>query len=489
MIQADLIRSDLARVQAAFRLPGLAVAIVENGDVTFLEGMGYQNFEEHLPFTPDTLCLIASATKSFTAGLAGILVDEQIAEWTRPVRAYWPDLRMMDEFAAKEMTLEDMLCHRCGLPWHENLLVHGVGRELPDSGRQYRQELLRRLAYFDPAHPFRTRFDYQDIVFTCGGAILEHVTDTDYEVLVQSRLLDVLGMVQSTFSRRQAEASGHLAQGYGVVDGEVKPIPFCDTRYISPSAGLYSSVAEMSQWLALQLGRGRFGGRQIISEESMAWIHAPHMVAPNPSLFAGGPVTYGQGWYQTTLHGSLMLTHGGSFNGYRSFMAFLPNRHAGVVVLTNLNLTEGASAAGFACLDRLCGVDGVENRIQVALDRTQGFRDAEARAGHDFQAGRNLQNRPQYPLGHYQGTFHHPGYGTFIVELRDDTLWQTYDGRSYPMQPYNGDSFATHYQSTENRLLDMVLTFECDGQRDVVCLRVPFIPGIEVPRFEKTGDA
>ena len=478
--------NSLQQVAETFRLPGMAVVVLREDEVIFNEGFGYANLEAQQPFTDETVCLMASVTKSFTAGLTGCLVDSGVVEWTKPVREYIPNFRMMDEFATQAITLEDMLCHRSGLPWHENLLTYGVGRELPDSGRAYRADLLlRRLPHFDPSSAFRTNFQYQDIVYTCAGAVLEHVTEQDYEALVAQYLLDPLGMTTSTFARPKARASGQLAQGYALIEGEIARIPFCDTRYIAPSAGLYSTAKDMTQWLKLQLSRGRFEDERIISEESLAWIQRPHMLENRASGLDVGVTTYGQGWRQNNIDGHLIVTHGGSFNGYRTFVGFVPEKAAGVVVLTNLHWTEGVSAAGMIALDHLLGIEAVDSRIAFFQQRTQRFRDMEKQEAREFAEGRNLQNPPAHDLRQYQGHYVHPGYGKFTIALKQETLYQTHEGRTYPLVSYNGETFAGRFQSTENRLLDMTFTFESDAQGHIVAVRVPLIPDIPTPRFVK----
>ncbi|MEZ4658988.1 MAG: serine hydrolase [Caldilineaceae bacterium] len=479
------LQDNLQQVMDAFHLPGMAVIVVEQGETTLQAEMGYADIAAQQPFTADTVCLMASVTKSFTAALTGCLVDKGIIEWTRPVREYIPDFRMMDEFATREITLEDMLCHRSGLPWHENLLTHGVGRELAASGRAFRAELLQRMAHFDPSSAFRTHFQYQDIVYTCAGAVLEHVTGQDFESLAAEYLLQPLGMNESTFARSAARAGDKLAQGYAWIDERLQPIPFCDTRYIAPSAGLYSTAHEMTAWLKLQLAGGRVGDRQIISPTSLAWIHRPHMLqSENPTL-GTGVTTYGHGWRQNNLHSHVVVSHGGSFNGYRSFVGFMPTKEAGFVVLSNLNLTEGATAAGLIVLDHLLGVDAADERIAHYLKRTQFYRDMERAEAEAFAAGRNLDNPPTHNPHDYQGIYAHPGYGVFSVTLEGDTLYQTFDGRTFPLTPYNGDTLESRFQSTENRLLEMTFAFASNAQGNISTLRVPLIPDIPTPCFTK----
>lgn len=167
---ATALQHQVEQLRHQWNVPGVALAIVRDGDVVFIEGFGVRDIEKESPFTPDTLIRAASTTKSFTAALVGQLVDESVVEWDRPVREYHPDFQMVDTFATAEMTLEDMMCHRSGLPYHENLLVAGVGRDLTGSPRGFRENLIRRLRFFEPSHAFRTHFQYQDVVFTAAFA-------------------------------------------------------------------------------------------------------------------------------------------------------------------------------------------------------------------------------------------------------------------------------------------------------------------------------
>lgn len=489
-VSDDALQHELERIRTSFRIPGMAVVALQDGEVVFRKGFGLRDVEKNEPFTPDTIGLVASTTKSITAGLIGTLVDEGVFEWTRPVREYWPEFRMHDDFATSEMTLEDMLSHRSGLPYHENLLAHGVGRETEDreQARQFRLDLLRRLAHFEPSHSFRSHYQYQDNVYASAGTVVEQVTGQHYEDLVQQRILEPLGMTDSQFSRAKARETGRLAKGYGEVNGKVEPIPFTDTRYFAPTAGLYSTADDMAKWVQLQIDKGKLGERQIISKESMDWVHSPHMISSTDDVAFGGLVTYGQGWQQHRIRGHEVVSHAGSFNGYRTQISFIPDAGIGVVVLTNLNLSPGMVAANFVTLERLMGYPENDFWLNRLLGLEKQGAEAEKLAEKKFEAGRNLSNKPRHPLGEYTGSFNHPGYGTFEVAMQDGTLVQTYDGRSFEIKPYDGEVFETHFQSTENHLHHMTMTFESDADGKVITVRIPIVPGIEPPKFVKTAD-
>ena len=107
----------------AWEVPGLAIAIVKNGEVILAEGFGLRDVEKKLPVTPKTLFAIGSCTKAFTTFVMGTLVDEGKLDWDKPVRTYIPELRMHDRVASELITPRDLVTHRSGLPRHDLRLV------------------------------------------------------------------------------------------------------------------------------------------------------------------------------------------------------------------------------------------------------------------------------------------------------------------------------------------------------------------------------
>jgi CubicO group peptidase (beta-lactamase class C family) len=342
------------------------------------------------------------------------------------------------------------------------------------------------MRHFEPSHPFRTHFQYQDIVYTAAGGILEHITDTDYETLMTERLLRPLRMDQSTYSRQAAKASGRLAKSYAKVESKVEPMDFIDVSYLAPTAGLYSTAEEMVRWVQFHLDNGRVDERQLVSEENMDWVHSPHMVVDVEWVFdhfQSKEVTYGQGWFRSPHRGRLLMSHGGSFNGHRTNISYMPELNAGIVVLCNLNLTSFPDVLTRVIYDRLLGIGDVMewNPLYKAQDRAREELDrAEV---EQFLAGHQPENKPQYELAEYTGTYTHPGYGTFVIAMSEKGLIQTFEERTFPLETYGGETFATRFQSTENYLHHMAMTFESDIEGRVEAVTVPLIPDIPTQRF------
>jgi CubicO group peptidase (beta-lactamase class C family) len=104
---------------ADWKVPGIALAIVQHGKVALLRAWGQRNIEQNLPVTPDTHFVICSITKSFTATAVALLQSEGRLDWSKPVRDYLPEFRLHDAVASERVTILDLLSHQSGLPRHD----------------------------------------------------------------------------------------------------------------------------------------------------------------------------------------------------------------------------------------------------------------------------------------------------------------------------------------------------------------------------------
>ena len=109
----------MAQVLKDWKVPGVAVGVVQDGKVILLKGYGYRDVEKKLPVTPNTLFAIGSITKSFTVTMLGMEMDEGKVDWDKPVRNYLPDFRMYDPVLTEQMMVRDLITHRSGLPRHD----------------------------------------------------------------------------------------------------------------------------------------------------------------------------------------------------------------------------------------------------------------------------------------------------------------------------------------------------------------------------------
>src|SRR6266581_5237124 len=170
--------------------PGVGVGIVVSNKLAFDKGFGYRDYGKKLPFTPKTLCPIASNTKLFTTVAAGLLVKEGKLEWDKPIRDSVPAIRFFNDELNRTVTLRDMLGHRTGITRHDTIWYKS------DFSRK---ELFERLKYLEPTQPFRQTFLYNNMMFAAAGYIIELSSGKTWEQLVREQILAPLEMNSTVY--------------------------------------------------------------------------------------------------------------------------------------------------------------------------------------------------------------------------------------------------------------------------------------------------
>lgn len=262
------------KVMAQWKLPGMAVGVVKDGEIIYLKGFGYRDVEKKLPVTTKTLFGIASCTKAFTAVAIGILIDEGKLSLNTPIIDFIPDFRAYDEYTTMHATVRDLLYHRTGIPGHNKVkIVSSVDRE----------EMFKRLRYLKPNKTFRELFQYSNLSYQMAGYIVDRVSDSPYEEFVSERIFKPLNMKNSCFYSDNLIISENCALPYlnfsiGFKMGNVFHYPdyFTVCRsygdITSPSGGIHSSAEDMVKWIKLHLNRGKAGNKQIISTKNLGFV-------------------------------------------------------------------------------------------------------------------------------------------------------------------------------------------------------------------------
>ncbi|HUL76926.1 MAG TPA: serine hydrolase [Vicinamibacteria bacterium] len=394
------------KTMADWKVPGLAVAVVKNGEVVLQEGYGVRDVASGAPVTPDTLFAIGSATKAFTATALALLVDDGKVNWDTPVRAYLPAFKLKDPVASERMTPRDLVTHRSGLPRHDL-----VWYASPLS----RKELVSRLEFLEPSADFRSRWQYQNLMFMTAGYLAGEVAGMPWEDLVRARIFAPLGMKGSNFSVEESKRSADFAKPYQEKDEKVLEIPFRNIDAVGPAGAVNSSVRDMSRWLLLQLGGGKVGDTTVLTGPGLAELHKPQMVVgesgQDPEVTG---TSYAMGWFVESYRGHLRVQHGGAIDGFIAMVTFLPREGIGVVALANLGGTGLPEVVARQAIDRLLGLPPIDWSARL-LQRREAGRKAE-KAGKAKGAGeRKPGTRPAHALDEYAGDYEHPAYGVVSV--------------------------------------------------------------------------
>jgi CubicO group peptidase (beta-lactamase class C family) len=421
----------IEQIMKEWKVPGLAIAVVKEGRVVYTRGFGYRDVKKGLKVTPDTLFAIGSCSKAFTAAALGILADEGKIDWDKPVREYLPAFQLADAYATANLRVRDLVTHQSGLPRHD-LVWYGSPLT--------RKEIFDRLRYLEPSKPLHAKFQYNNLMFMTAGILVGEAARSSWEEVVRKNIFEPLGMKRSNFSVTDLQKSTDFALPYDEVNGEVKEIPYRNIDEIGPAGSINSSVNEMANWLTMQMSKGKFNGKQIISEASLKENQTPQIVAGGDlrydELFYS---SYAMGWGVSSYRGHLTLAHSGGIDGFISQVRVLPKDQLGLVILTNSGTNASATVANIV-IDKALGLSDVP-WIQRAKDDQAKGRELAAKAKVEADATRKTGTQPSHSLKDYAGQYEHPAYQTLMITEENGKLSIDLHGLKGTLKHYHYDVF------------------------------------------------
>ncbi len=464
-----------------WNVPGFAIGIVFDGEVVFAEGFGRRNIESDLPVTPQTIFAIGSASKAFTTFAMATLVDEGKMEWDRPVMSYLPKFRLYDDYATTRMTPRDLVTHRSGLPRHD--LAWYNNRTLS------REQMIERLQHYEPNKQFRETFQYNNMMFLTAGYLVGHLTGGTWEQAVQSRILDPLEMVHTTFSVDVSQASRDFAMPYSEKDDEIRLMSFRNIDNVGPAGSINSSIADMTHWLQVHLNGGKFNGRKIVSPQAVKEMHTPHMnIAALPEEAELSPTAYGLGWFVRAYRGRLQVEHGGAIDGFIAAVTLFPNDGLGVVAFANKNGSAMPTLMTRHAADRILDLPEKDwNR--EALMKWHAAKEAAKAAEEKKDLLRKPDTRPAFALQEYAGEYEHPGYGLARIRLDGDRLTLVFNDIVTPLEHWHYDVFNGLENKDDPTFENLRVQFLSNLKGDIDRLNLPLEPMLGPITFTRNPDA
>ncbi|MBS77512.1 serine hydrolase [Variovorax sp.] len=465
-------------LMADWKVPGAALAVVQDGQVVLTRAYGQRDLESGLPVTAATRFLICSITKSFTATALALLHHEGRLDWTRPVRDYLPEFRLHDPVATERVTVRDLLTHHSGLPAHDWMYL---------PGDRSPARMMADMRHLEPNLDIRTAHQYSNLGYNVLGLLIERVGDTTYEAFIRARLGDRLGMTLG-FTLDELEASPEPARPYMVREDVQRPAPRLPFRPVA-AGGISTSVAELARWMRLHLGRGEIDGERLLPAALVDLLHAPHVHCPNSAGGEFGEAHYGFGFRCHSYRGDRLVFHGGGLPGWGALMTLVPDAGIGIAVLTNRSPNEGvARPLTWHVIDRLRGREPIDWRDRGRVQREQSRAWMQAHQAEQART-RHPGTRPAHALEAYAGHYLHPAYGLMTIEARDETLHWSWRGLSAALRHRHHETFelpaALHPLLPDG----LPLSFLTDRDANVVSLCVPFEPLVKDIVFVRTEHA
>jgi CubicO group peptidase (beta-lactamase class C family) len=424
-----------------WKIPGMAIGVIQNDSVLFLKGFGFRDVEKKLPVTPQTLFGIASISKTFTAATVGILYDEGKLGWNTPIVNYVPDFRLSDEYATFQANMRDLLSHRTGLSPYSDLMVEVWPHE--------REEIYRRLRYLEPSASFRGRYQYSNVSFVAAGAIVGKLSGDTWENFVEKRLFQPLGMIHSNFDL-QIESADDFSYPYKYENGQYVKLPFRDRPASNPAGGINSSAGEMINWLKLHLNKGQVEDRRILSATSMDMIKNPCVYSFYSEEKWWPPMqSAALGWDFQYYSGRQLLSKGGIIDGFSGYISFMPQEKIGIILLANRDL-------GLVLTDYLTYYiyDQLLNLHEFPWDKLIDDERPKYEVASEG-SGKKPQARAEkipYPGEEYAGTYEHDAYGKAVVSAENGQMQVNFNRNFiWPLEHCFQSVFKTEYDGATIR--------------------------------------
>ena len=412
-------------------VPGLELAVVQDGAAVFAGGFGLANVESGAPVTSATYFDHGSCGKAFTSLLAVVLAEDGLVDLDVPVRTYVPELRLPDSVVAERVTLRDLLSHRSGLDRHDLAWIYNPSWS--------REECVRRLAHLSLVGDLRARWSYSNFGYTLAGLAMERATGIAFEELVEKRVLQAGGMLRATVSDDRVEADADHALPYRVVDGVAVATDRRRMPGTLPAGGVKTCADDSVRWLLLQLGQGSIAA-DAVRRTQHPHVAIPDMPYPYPEIHLYG---YGLGWVVSTYRGRHALWHTGGVDGFFTYTLLLPEEGIGAICSANRLDTALPQAVVHDVVDALRGDRGE----QLWFERMHPeSRSPAAPAPREADTA-----PPTHLLDAYVGRFSNGGYGDLVVRLVDGELAIRVGEFEQVTTHRQFDSWDIHYVALDGR--------------------------------------
>ena len=307
---------------------GLAVAVVENGQIRFAKGYGETVAGSGDPVTTDTVFRWASLSKGVAADMVALLADQNRLSLYEPVARYSSSLRLPGG-TENQATVSDLLSHRLGL------FAHAQDPKLEEG---WDPNYLRgTLATLHNICPPGSCHAYQNVAYDAASEIVERATGQSYAEAVRDRLFRPLGMRSASLTRAELMQAPSWARPH-VGGRNSRPVEITESYYRVPAAGgVNGSIGDLTVWMLAQMGEAP----DVLPVRVLQAVQAPRANTPGETgrrrKFRERTTSsaYGLGWRIIDYAGHRVVGHHGGVRGYRSLIMFDPQRRSGIVALWN----------------------------------------------------------------------------------------------------------------------------------------------------------
>jgi CubicO group peptidase (beta-lactamase class C family)/D-alanyl-D-alanine dipeptidase len=308
-------------------LPAFSIALVVDDRLIWSAGYGFQDGEQEIPVTADTVYRVGSVSKLFTD--IAVMQQTQMGrlDLDAPVQQYLPDFSPENPFDAA-ITLRQLMSHRSGLV-RESPVGHYFDPDEPSI-----EETVASLNDTSLVYEPDTRTKYSNAAITVVGQVLQQHVGVPFSEHMGQAILKPLSMPNSDFERTPAIDAKLAGASMWTYDGRRFEAPKFALG-TAPAGNLYSSVNDLSRLLICLFREGKTDTGKLLEPETLRQMTTP---VKDPD---GAPLGFGLGFQVQDFDGHQKIGHGGAVYGFSTQLAALPQRKIGVVAVAALDGSNG----------------------------------------------------------------------------------------------------------------------------------------------------
>jgi len=448
VLSSRQIDSLVEKTLTTFNVPGIAVSVIKDGKIMHLKGYGVRSIKTNKKVDENTLFGVASNTKAFTAAALGMLVDEKKITWDTKVTDVIPEFKMYDAYVTSEFTIRDLLTHRSGLG-----LGAGDLMIWPDSSTVDKKQLIHNIRYLKPVSSFRTKYDYDNLMYIVAGEVVARVSGSTYDDFIENRFFSPLGMTKTAASWYRLKDKTNIIDGHAPYEGKLLPVGLSFGEIANAAGGIYSNVTDMSKWVMAMMNSGKYGEnleKKLFSPAVHKELWTPQTIINGASPYNTHFSAYGLGWFLSDVNGYFQATHTGGLSGIVTQVTIIPEIKLGIIVLTNQQSGAAFTAISNSIKDGYFGIKG-QDRIKTYNDnRLKGEKQAKEKVDKvwsDIAAQQKLiVAKPDQK--NYYGTFTDSWFGD--VTVNDVNGKMHFQAKNAPklkgdMTHYKGSTFIVKW--------------------------------------------
>jgi CubicO group peptidase (beta-lactamase class C family) len=427
------------RALTNWRIPGAAVCIVKDNKIVLMKAYGVKELGDPSKVDINTLFMIGSNTKAFTATALAILQTQNKISLDDKVSKYIPQFKLENRPAGDMAIIRDLLCHRLGMQTFQGDFTFY-------NTNLTRGDIIERLGQLKAAYPFRTKWGYTNAAFLTAGQIIPVVTGKSWEQYIKETIFAPLGMINSIALTADMPKQLNRTVPHTLIDGRLSAIPYCQIDGLAPAGAISSSVNDMSKWVLALLNDGKVGARQVIPLGAIKATREAQDIVGSVQHLNGETnyELYGLGWFIQDYAQHRLIMHDGGVNGYLSSVTLVPDEHLGIIILTNTDQNSFFDALRWEIMDSYFKMPYL-NYSDKYLDNFKAGEATAQAADKKLRDSVALNPLPALPIASYLGKYKNDLYGSMDItqgSLNDLEIRFEHHPRMFAhLQPLGGNRF------------------------------------------------